>query len=132
MPNETIELSASFTPESETKVEAEMTIISNDPDQGNFGVSMYDDYPGFGLGAMAPDFTLNDVNGKSYTLTNLKGKLVVLTTFKFGPFPRNVIIDKNLFSLQELFKNENRTKHETSVSATIFMFLFLTHQQNRS
>lgn len=37
-----------------------------------------------GVGDPAPDFTLNDTNGNSHTLSNYQGKVVVLMWFGYS------------------------------------------------
>lgn len=52
----------------------------------------------------APDFTLSDNNGKKYTLSQLKGKVVILEWINFGcPFVKKHYKSKNMQALQKKY-----------------------------
>ncbi len=54
------------------------------------------------IGKPAPDFTLNDVTGKSHNLADLKGKYVVLEWVNFGcPFVKKHYESGNMQKLQK-------------------------------
>lgn len=56
------------------------------------------------LGKPAPDFSLNDLSGKSHDLSDLKGKFVVLEWVNFGcPFVRKHYGSENMQRLQKEF-----------------------------
>lgn len=56
------------------------------------------------IGAVAPDFTLKDVNGKEWKLSKLKDKIVVLEWFNFGcPFVKKHYDTGNMQNLQKSF-----------------------------
>jgi peroxiredoxin len=54
--------------------------------------------------APAPTFTLKDINGKSHSLSDYKGKIVVLEWFNPGcPFVKKHYMSGNMQSLQEKY-----------------------------
>jgi hypothetical protein len=59
-------------------------------------------------GETAPDFTLKDSNGRTYRLSDLKGKYVVLEWVNFGcPFVRKHYSSGNMPSLQKFYTAKN-------------------------
>lgn len=59
------------------------------------------------VGEKAPDFQLKDVNGKLWSLSKLKDKVVVLEWFNFGcPFVKKHYDTGNMQSLQKRFVNK--------------------------
>ncbi|MCZ7592654.1 MAG: redoxin domain-containing protein [Kiritimatiellae bacterium] len=58
-------------------------------------------YAEVALGAQAPDFTLTDINGAQHTLSDYRGKLVILEWVSHGcPFVKNQYATDNMQSLQ--------------------------------
>lgn len=59
------------------------------------------------VGEAAPGFTLTDVNGKSHSLSDLKGKFVVLEWVNFGcPFVRKHYDSGNMQKLQKTYREK--------------------------
>ena len=59
------------------------------------------------IGAPAPDFTLTDANGKSHSLSEFKGKYVVLEWFNPGcPFVQKHYKSENMQHLQNEFTSK--------------------------
>jgi hypothetical protein len=59
-------------------------------------------------GKPAPDFSLKDAKGQTYTLSDLKGKYVVLEWVNFGcPFVRKHYNSGNMPSLQKTYTAKN-------------------------
>lgn len=60
------------------------------------------------VGKAAPDFKLNDVDGKTWRLKDLKGKVVVLEWFNHGcPFVKKHYDSGNMQSLQKRYTAKN-------------------------
>ena len=59
------------------------------------------------IGQPAPDFTLNDIDGKPVALSDFKGKVVVLEWFNWGcPFVRKHYDKGDMQNLQNQFGNK--------------------------
>ena len=59
------------------------------------------------IGSPAPDFTLTDTNGKSHSLSSLKGKTVVLEWFnKDCPYVRKHYESSNMQALQKKYSDQ--------------------------
>ena len=63
-----------------------------------------------GIGKTAPDFTLKDSKGKTHSLSDFRGKYVVLEWINFGcPFVKKHYDGKNMQGIQkDLTKKENQ------------------------
>jgi peroxiredoxin len=60
------------------------------------------------VGEAAPNFSLKDANGQTHTLSDLKGKYVVLEWVNFGcPFVRKHYNSGNMSSLQKAYTAKN-------------------------
>ena len=60
------------------------------------------------LGVPAPDFSLTSTNGENVSLSELKGKVVVLEWFNYGcPFVRKHYDPKHMQKLQEEYGDKN-------------------------
>jgi hypothetical protein len=69
--------------EAGAELEGGIAISSDDPDdpQQQLSVTATLSGPGVALGDLAPDFTLSDLDGESWTLSELQGSPVVLVYF---------------------------------------------------
>ena len=70
-----------FTPEDTIKTQAVISFWSNDPDEPRRTIVARGYNNSLRNGDIAPDFTLNDVDGVSHTLSDYAGKVIVLSLF---------------------------------------------------
>ena len=70
-----------FTPEDTIKTQAVISFWSNDPDEPRKTIVGRGYVNSLRNGDVAPDFTLNDVDGVPHSLTDYAGKVVVLSLF---------------------------------------------------
>lgn len=71
------------------------------------------------VGKTAPDFTLQDTNGKAHELSKLRGKFVVLEWFNDGcPFVKKHYNSNNMQKLQKEFTSKGVVWYSINSSAT--------------
>jgi hypothetical protein len=81
-PDSQHEFTLSFTAPSEDYISSVVRVFSDDPDEPFKQFSVYaNGSPRLRIGDPAPDFTLEDVNGDFYTLSDYLGKVVFLAFF---------------------------------------------------
>lgn len=69
---------------------------------GHVGCALAADEPVTAVGKCAPDFTLQDTNGKTHALSKLRGKFVVLEWFNDGcPFVKKHYNSNNMQKLEK-------------------------------
>lgn len=61
------------------------------------------------LGQVAPDFLVQDINGREISLSSLKGKNVLLSFFRYAGCPWCNLAIHRLAEVQDKFRNENVT-----------------------
>ncbi len=70
-----------FTPTSDASQRGRLVLQTNDIDEPLFEVSVSGNIAGLDIGDPAPEFTLNDLEGQSWSLSDLQGSVVVLSYF---------------------------------------------------
>ena len=70
-----------FTPADENRAFSVIMFSSNDPDEPIKSILVTGNSGALEIGETAPDFTLNDIDGASHTLSDYRGNVVVITFF---------------------------------------------------
>ncbi len=81
-PGDFATITITFTPvDPNTSIFPEMIFQSNDPDEGVKEIQLLAGSFRLSPGDQAPNFTLSDLSGNSYSLSDYQGKVVILAFF---------------------------------------------------
>lgn len=74
-------VNVTFTPNDSVALSSRLIFSSNDFDETTKQIQLYGGQPRLSPGDPAPDFTLNALDGNTYTLSGFQGKVVILAFF---------------------------------------------------
>lgn len=81
-PGDTATILLTFTPGTTMMLSDTLQILSDDPDQSIYKIPVLTSQKDFGIGDVAPDFTLSSLEDfQSYSLSSFRGKIIFLTFF---------------------------------------------------
>ena len=80
-PGGVAEVTLTFTPVDTLNTQAVISFWSNDPDEPRRTFVARGNTNAIRIGDVAPDFTLNDIEGVPHTLSDYAGKVIVLAFF---------------------------------------------------
>ncbi len=80
-PGSSQQITATFTPNTQSTVFARLTFFTNDTDESEKFLFVFGGSPRVSPGDSAPDFTLNDLEGNPHSLGDYSGKVLMLVFF---------------------------------------------------
>jgi len=81
MPDSAAAIEIRFEPGSDATQRGRVTLLTNDPDEPAFEVTLSANVAGLDIGDPAPSFNLADLEGNTWSLDGLQGSVVVLAYF---------------------------------------------------
>lgn len=80
-PGSAAAIEVTFAPNSDASQRGRLILQTNDIDEPMFEVSISGNIAGLDVGDPAPEFSLTDLDGQTWTLSDLQGEVVVLSYF---------------------------------------------------